>query len=68
MKIDLAEFKKVQKRGLPKGVSRSRDRYVAYVHVNRKKVHVGMFDDPEEAGKAVQEARKKLAGQGYIQP
>ncbi len=66
--IDLESFHKIAPRSLPKGVARSRNKYCAYIHINRKKVHLGMFDTPEQAAAAVKAERERLAGKGYVRP
>lgn len=35
--------------GMPRGVRRVGNRYAAYVHVDRKQAHLGMYDSVEEA-------------------
>ncbi len=66
--VDLSKFNRITPRSLPKGVCRSRNKFTAYIHINRKKVHLGMFDTPEDASEAVKAERERLAGQGYVRP
>ena len=48
-----------------KGVSwdKSTKRYVARIEVNRKRIYLGWFNDPEEARKVAIEARKRYHGE-----
>lgn len=45
--------------GLPTGVEKRRNRYKAGIVMNGKKVYLGSFETPEEAGNAYQKALKK---------
>lgn len=45
-----------------KGVSRFRGRFRAYITVNRKQKHLGLFDDPGEAHAAYCKAADELHG------
>lgn len=43
-----------------KGVSFTRDKYLAYIDLNKKHYHLGYFDTLDEATNAVNEARSKM--------
>lgn len=47
-----------------KGVCKCKDcnRWRAYIHINKKTIHLGSFKSEEEAGKAYDEAAKKYFG------
>ena len=40
-------------------------RYEAYIHVGFRKIHLGRFDDEEEAARAVDEKRRELGLASY---
>lgn len=43
-------------RDLPKGVTRCRKRFAAAISVDRRRLHLGVFDTPEEANTAYRKA------------
>jgi hypothetical protein len=45
-----------------KGVSRDRRKWKAYIGLNNKKIHIGMFSSPKEAARAYDEKAKELFG------
>lgn len=48
------------------GVSRSRNKFLARICVNKKIFHLGMFDDPASAYSAYVEAKRKLHSHGQL--
>lgn len=50
---------------LPKGVyhSATKGKYCACIKINRKAIHLGTFVTPEQAGRAFEEASKKIFGE-----
>lgn len=51
--------------GLPKGVWKHRNRFVAEIHHQKVKERLGSFDTPEEAHAAYVEAAKRLHGEFF---
>lgn len=51
------------KLGLPKGVQISNSKYRAKITINGKSIHLGVFDTPEEAGKAYEDKAVELYGE-----
>lgn len=51
------------KLGLPKGVQLHNSKYRAKITINGKSIHLGVFDTPEEAGKAYEDKAIELHGE-----
>jgi hypothetical protein len=54
---NLNQVPKARSSGLPRGVLRSRKRYMAQIGVGGKSTYIGSYDTPEEASAAYEEAR-----------
>ncbi len=63
-----------RKHKLPRGVMPKKEKFAAYIHVNWKKISLGIFNSAEEAGEAYLKAREfyfgefapKISNKGFL--